>query len=200
MTSITKKLAAANAAPLRYLDVVVSLDRDSSEKVDALIAELAASKESNDDRLSAPTEASAIQEKIDAIMAEQVDSLVTLRFTRLPGDEWTGITRLCPPNPASIMDRHYKYSMDNATKLAAQFRDSTGRAYGHVVDGDELTELIVNPVTKEDPTPINEWANIFSKISGPDFTSIVDTIYGLNVHGPTERYNELLKISASLTA
>lgn len=189
MTSITDKLAAANAAPLRHLDVVVSLDRDSSEKVDALTAELAASKESNDDRLSAPTAASSIQEQIDAINAEQVDSLVTLRLTRLPGDDWTGITRLCPPNPDSILDRHYKYSMDAASKRAVQFHDKAGRAYGQVVDGEELSDLTEA-----------EWAVIFARISGPDFTSIVDTIYNLNVYGPTERYKELLKISASLTA
>lgn len=200
MTSFTNKLAAAKAAPPRYLDVMVSLDKDSSEKVEALTDELAAAKESNDDRLGAPTAASVVQEKIDAILAEQVDSLVTLRFTRLPGDEWAAITRLCPPNPKSLLDTHYRYSMDDACKLAAQYRDDSGKAYGHVVEGDQLTELTVNPVTKADPNPLNEWEDIFSLMSGPEFTAVVDTIYGLNVHGPTSRLNELVKISASLTA
>lgn len=200
MTSFKNKLADAKSAPPRYADVVVSLDKDSSEKLEALTDELAAAKKSNDDRLGAPTAASVVQEKIDAILAEQVDSLVTLRFTRLPGDEWGAITRLCPPNAGSIIDRHYKYSMDDASKLAAQFVDDKGNRYGHVVEGGELTALTVNPVTEKDPNPVNEWEDIFSLMSGPEFTAVVDTIYGLNVYGPTARLNELVKISASLTA
>jgi hypothetical protein len=200
MTSITSKLAAAKAAPRRTLDVVVSLDKDLSEQRAALEAEMTAAKESNDDRLSAPTAAEGVQEKLDELYALEADALVTLRFTRLPGDEWTALTQLCPPNPESYVDRFYKFGLSAVCKLAAQYRDEAGRAYGHVVEGDELTELTVNPVTKEDPDPINEWEDIFSELSGPEFTSIVDAIYSLNVHGPTTRYNELVKISASLTA
>lgn len=200
MSSITEKIAAAKAAPRPTADVTVSLIRDLAEKRAELTAELAAAKESNDDRLSAPTAASVVQEKLDAILAEEADSLVDLRFTMLPGDVWTSLTRLCPPDPNSLLDMHYRYNLNEVCKLAAQYVDADGRSYGHVVEGDELTVLTVHRATKSNPNPTNEWRDLFTATSGPEFSSIVDTLYGLNVYGPTERFNELKKVSASLTA
>jgi len=58
----------------------------------------------------------------------------------------------------------------------------------------------VQQKTRSNPTPTDEWQEIFDTISGPEFTTIVDTLYSLNVYGPTERLAELKKRSASLTA
>jgi len=63
-----------------------------------------------------------------------------------------------------------------------------------------LVALTVHQKTKSNPDPTDEWEDIFSRISGPEFTTIVDTLYSLNVHGPSERMAELKKRSASLTA
>lgn len=200
MTSITEKIAAAKAAPRQTLDVTIALDKDLAKRREELVAEVAAAKAKNDDRLSAPTEADAVQEKLDEILAQEADSLVQFRFTKLPGDAWADITRLCPPNPDSIFDVHYNFDLNEVCKIAAQYVDSSGRHYGHVVEGDELTTLTANPVTKADPTPLNEWEDIFAEMSGAEFAAVVDTIYSLNVYGPTARLNALVKISASLTA
>ena len=200
MTSTSEKLAASKAAPRQTLDVTISLNRDLSEEREALLAELEAAKESNDDRMSAPTAASQVQERLDVILDAEMDTLIDLRFTRLPGDAWTKITQLCPPNPDSLLDMHYRYSMVDACKLAAKFVGTDGTVYGHVVEDDELVALTVHQKTKSNPDPTDEWEDIFSRISGPEFTTIVDTLYSLNVKGPAERMAELKKRSASLTA
>jgi hypothetical protein len=187
MSSFKEKMAASKAMPRPTLDVSVSLNRDLSEKREALMAELAEAKANADDRMSAPTAASAVQVRLDEILAEEDDTLITLRFTRLPGDAWNALTRLCPPNTASILDMHYRYGLDAVCKLAAAFVDADGVSYGHIVEVDDLT------VTKD-------WADIFATISGPEFSTIVDTLYSLNVYGPSERLAELKKRSASLTA
>jgi hypothetical protein len=189
LSSITEKIAAAKAAPRNTLEVVVSLAKDLSEQRAALEAELAAAKDSNDDRLGAPTAASVVQDKLDEILALEADSLITLRFTKLPGDAWTNLTRLCPPDAESLIDMHYKFDLNAVCKLAAQYVDSAGTAYGHVVEGDGLTSLTSS-----------DWVDLFAELSGPEFTAVVDTIYSLNLYGPAARYKELLKISASLTA
>jgi hypothetical protein len=49
-------------------------------------------------------------------------------------------------------------------------------------------------------TTTTEWPQIFEAISGPEFSTIVDALYSLNVYGPSERLAELKKRSASLTA
>ncbi|TFD61131.1 hypothetical protein E3T43_01285 [Cryobacterium sp. Hh7] len=200
MTSLSDKIAAAKAAPRDHLDVTVSLNKDMSEAVEALTAELATAKKSNDDRLGAPTAASIVQEKIDAVLSEAVDQLVTMRFTQLPGDEWRVLTQMCPPNPELILDRRLGYSVIDTCKLAAQYEDKAGRFYGHVVDGDELTVPIAHKVTKTNPDPTNEWQDMYSLMSGPEFTAIVDTIYALNVDAPIKRLNAVKNHSASLTA
>jgi hypothetical protein len=187
MSSFVEKMAAAKAAPRPTLDVTVSLNKDLSEQRAALEAELVAAKVANDDRLSAPTAASAVQERLDAILDEEADTLIVVRFTRLPGDAWNALTRLCPPNPASILDMHYRYGLDAVCKMAAQFISDDGTVYAHIVEGDELTTT-------------NEWPQIFEAISGPEFSTIVDALYSLNVYGPSERLAELKKRSASLTA
>lgn len=187
MSSFKQKIAASKAMPRQTIDVSVSLDRDLSERRDALLAELALAKSSNDDRMSAPTEASKIQASLDAILAEDDDSLVTLRFTRLPGDAWNKLGRMCPPDPGSNLDLYYRYNLDGVCKLAAKYVDVDGTAFGHVVEGDILS------TTKE-------WDELFSAISGPEFSLIVDALYSLNVYGPSERLAELKKRSASLTA
>jgi len=200
MSSASEKIAAAKAAPRPTTDVTVSLVRDLAEQREALTVELAEATKDNDDRLSAPTAASVVQEKIDAIMAAEADSLITLRFTQLPGDAWTALTRLCPPDPNSLLDMHYRYNLNEVCKLAARFIDADGRSYGHVVDGDDLAVLTVHRATKTNLDPTDEWRDVFAATSGPEFSAIVDALYGLNVYGPSERLAELKKRSASLTA
>jgi hypothetical protein len=187
MSSFKEKMAAAKMAPRQTMDVSVSLNRDLAEKREELLAELAAARENNDDRMSAPTAASSIQTKLDAILTEEDDTLIVLRFTRLPGDAWNALTRLCPPTPGSILDAHYRYGLDAVCKLAAKYVDPDGLPFGHVVEGDELTTT-------------TDWDDIFAAISGPEFSTIVDTLYALNVYAPTERLAELKKRSASLLA
>ena len=200
MTSITDKLTAAKAAPKSNVEVTVSLVSDIAEKREALFAELEAAKTVNDDRAGMKTATSVIQEKIDTILEQEVDTLITLRFTRLPGDTWTRLSRLCPPTPATL-DQHLGYGLDETCKLAAKYVDErTGDVYGQVVNGDSLETPVVQIKTKSNPEPTDEWQDIFTATSGPEFRAIVDAIYGINVHYAVERLSELKKLSARLTA
>ena len=200
MSTTSEKIAAAKAAPRDFLDVTVSLNKNLSEQREALEAALADAKTSNDDRLGAPTAESIVQAKLDALLNEAVDTLVTLRFTVLPGDEWSALTRMCPPNPEVVLDRHFGYSLNAVAKLAAKYVSSDGTVYGHAVEGDSLTVPVQHLVTKTNPNPTNEWNDMFSLMSGPEFGTIVDTIYGLNVDAPNKRLNAAKNHLASLTA
>lgn len=200
MTTLSDKIAAAKAAPRPSIDITVSLNKDLSEAVETLTAELEAAKKSNDDRLGAPTAASVVQGKIDAILAEEVDTLVTMRFTRLPGDVWTRLSRQCLPDPSNILDRELRYGLVETCKLAAQHVAEDGTVYGHIVDGDDLSVPTVHRVTKSNPIPTNEWLELFALMSGAEVTAIVDSLYLLNSYGPAQRVNALKNHSASLTA
>lgn len=187
MSVFSQKLATAKAAPRPHIDVVVSLNKDLSERREALILELDSAKASNDDRLTNKPASEIVQEKLDALMEAETDTLVTLRFIQLPGDAWNRITGLCPPDPDNILDRHYQYGLAAACRLAAVFQDD--RHYSGVLEGDTFTAL-----------SDEEWADLFALMSGPEVGSVVDAVYGVNVFGPTERLNGLKKALASLTA
>ena len=200
MTTLSDKIAAAKSAPRPSIDVTVSLNKDLSEAVEALASELEAAKKSNDDRLGAPTAASVLQGKIDALLLEDVDTLVTMRFTRLPGDVWARLGRESLPDATNLLDRELRYNLIEVCKKAAQYVADDGTAYGHVVDGEDVTAPTVHRATDTNPAPTNEWLEMFALMSGPEFTAIVDALYMLNAWGPVKRVNELKKVSASLTA
>lgn len=188
MSGFSERLAAAKSAPRPTKDVQVLLDDDLAARREALQAEIDAAKAEaeNDPRLTGanPTEGK-IQKKLDALLKESKEALVTLRFTRLPGDKWADITARCPVRVDAPIDRQYGYNMQAASMIAAPL-------CGVRVDGDEEIPLTVTAATEDTPA-VNEWADLFTTITGHEFIRIMDAIYEMNEYAPAERINSLKK-------
>jgi hypothetical protein len=185
MTSFSERLAAAKAAARPTRDVQVLLDADLSEKREELRAELERVKATaaNDPRLSAvDPEETDLQEKLDAVLEESADALVTLRFTRLPGNEWSDLTSRCPVRLDAPIDRQYGYNMQAVSTLAAPIS-------GVRVEDDAEVSL-------ED----SEWVDLFETISGHEFILVMDAIYELNEYEPAQRVSSLKKALATRPA
>lgn len=187
MSTFAEKLAAGKAAPRPHADVTVLLDADLVAERDRLQAIIGASKSPK-----APAKVAALKE-LEELMATAGDALVTLRFTQLPGNEWTALTSKCPPRPFVPVDVQYGYDYDAATIAAARFVDASGRAYGTRLEGDEEVALIVEAKSPQNPEPTDEWADLLSILSGHEIRNIRNTIWGLNEYLPKLRIEQMGK-------
>lgn len=195
MSKFKERLAAAKAAPKPFRDVTITLDADIAEKRAVLKEELEAARAeaANDQRLTAvnPREAE-IQGKLDELYELTEDSLITLRFTRLPGDQWAEVTARCPVRLDAPIDSVYGYDMHKAARLAAPL-------CGVLVEGDELVPLRVEKATGEHEG-IDEWRDLFATIAGVEYIAIIDALYDLNVYEPSNRVDQLKKELATRPA
>jgi len=172
LSSFSEKLAAARAArPTK--DVQVVLDGELSIERDRLLAQL--ENAGDDQRLGAKSEADEIRERLDALAEAAADSLVTLRFTRMPGREWAELNSHHPVRPDVPLDRHFGYNYDALCEDAA-------KRSGVRVEGDEVVSL-----TDE------EWAELFDVLSGSEIGLIRDAVWSLNEYEPQQRLNTLVK-------
>lgn len=195
MTSFSERLQAAKAAPRPTLDVQVLLDADLSARREELQAALDRARVSaeNDQRLASdPNDDPAVvkvQKKLDALITESAGALVTLRFTSLPGSQWADITARCPVRLDAPIDRQYGYNMQAASTFAAPLCGV------RVEDGVEVP-LLVTPAASGVPA-VDEWADLFTTITGHEFIRIMDAIYELNEYAPAQRIAQAKKRSAS---
>ena len=196
MSTFSEQLAAAKAAARPTKDVQVILDPGLSQKRAELLAEVEAAKAKaeNDPRLTAVDEEELkVQEKLDALLEASANSLRTIRFAQLPGDKWGDITSRCPVRLDAPIDRSYGYNMQQASMMAAPL---CGVAVEE--DGTEVP-LIVSDATADSPA-VDEWADLFERITGHEFIRIMDAIYELNEWAPGERINTLKKQLANRPA
>ncbi len=155
------KLAAAKAAPRPFatvsvaLDTVVSRKREAlSDEYDQIQADLSdamtrleeAEKPKPDLRLGKGTGVKAIKTEIadlearaqaatDAVAAlepEFAESLVDLKFIRVPGDEWAEMTMNNPVRPGVMVDKVIGYNVAAVTRAASL-------KHGFVIEGDGKT-------------------------------------------------------------
>lgn len=175
MSSFSERLSAAKEADRPTREVVVCLDSVVSEQRAKLKAELEEARNPSDARLSMAPDEELIQSKLDELMELTEEALVTLRFTRLSGAEWSEIAARCPVRLDVAIDRQYGYNIHAACRIAAPLS-------GVVVDGDS-----VEKITEE------EWNDLFSTISGHEFGLIVDAIYALNEWEPASHVAQLKK-------
>lgn len=186
--SFSEQLAKAKAAARPSKDVQVLIDGGLSDErvamqgdVERLQAEAA-----SDQRLTGENpKVKAAQKKLNAFLEKSHDALVTLRFTRLPGDQWAEITARCPVRVDAPIDRQYGYNMTAVCKLAAPLS-------GVRVDGDAEVPLLVTKAAEGVPA-VDEWADLFETISGHELGRIIDAVYELNEYAPAQRINELKK-------
>lgn len=181
MSALSGKLAAAREArPTR--DVRVVLDGELAREIDRLNDELETAKAlagEEDGRLGVKTRAQEIEARMESVRAAAQDSVVTLRFTRLPGRDWAVLTSRFPPRGDVPIDKHYGYDYDAVCEAAAA---ASGVM---VVDGEAV------PLTVDADT--NEWAELFEVLTGRDVQEIRDAQWNLNEYEPQERLNLLVK-------
>jgi hypothetical protein len=195
MSTFSEKLASAKAAPRKTKDVQILLDVDLAEQREALRAELekARADATADQRLaSSNPNVDAVQERLDKLITDSAESLITLRFERLSGDAWSEITARCPVRLDAPIDRQYGYNMHGVCKLAAPL--SGGR-----VEGDTVIPLTVTKASEGIPA-VDEWADLFETISGHEMVLIIDAIYDLNAWDPAHQVASLKKELATRPA
>lgn len=175
MSSFSERLSAAKEAERPTREVMVCLDTAISEKRAVLQAELEAARNPVDARLSMAPDEEVIQSKLDELNELTGDALVTLRFTRLSGAEWSEIAARCPVRLDVPIDRQYGYNIHAACRVAAPLS-------GVVVDGESVEKI-----------SDEEWSDLFSTISGHEFGLIVDAIYALNEWEPASHVAQLKK-------
>jgi hypothetical protein len=186
MVSFDDRLAAAKVRPKQHQDVEVLLDSDLSDKREALrlALEVAKATTQSDQRLSAvDTESADLEAQLNDLIEESADSIIRLRFYRLPGEVWADIVSRCPARIGAPMDEHYGYNMQQAAKLAAPIN-------GVRVDGDELVPLRYEAATTDSPA-VNQWADLWQSIAGSEASRIESAIWELNVYEPDSRMGQI---------
>lgn len=196
MSTFSERLAAAKNAPRPFRDVQVILDAGLSEQREELRKALVAAKAeaSGDERLSGGINprVAEVQEKLDAVLDASAESLVTLRFTRMSGDEWSEVTARNPLRLDVPIDRHYGYNMNGVCRSAAPVS-------GARLEGDELIPLEVVRGTAGAPA-VDEWSDLFGTIGGHEMGLIIEAVYELNEWEPAHRIDLLKKGLATRTA
>jgi hypothetical protein len=206
-----EKLAAAQNAPRPFdtmsvaLDTIVSRKRETlGTRLDVIVANLdeaedrldAAKNPGPDARLSKNTGVKAIEAEItslekdrdalrDEIMAlepEFADTLVDLKFVRVPGDEWAEMVMHNPIRQDVLIDKVLGYNVPAVTRVAAL-------KYGFVVEGDADIQLTAD-----------QWDQLFNTISGSEMTNVLNTIYSLNAGEPEQAVEIAKKASAAMLA
>lgn len=227
-SSLNDLIAGARNAKRAHRDVDITLNQAVAEQLEALDGRIlkleqeqitvsqAAAAELDDAtvnaRLADPRKAQ-IEETRDKRIAELTagieqataerdgiadGTLITIRFTQLPGQAWAEITARNPERPDVLIDRLYHYNYHEAAKQAAVYRDPAeagGRVYAELVtpaDGD--AEPALEPITGE------QWAGIFEVISGHEFERIASAIWDLNDYGPEQRIAAAGKASRASSA
>lgn len=157
--------------------VTVTLDQDVSTRLVDLEAQLEAEKQKPlDGRLSKKSPLVVLQEQIDAVKAEYVNTLVDLKFSRMEGTGWNDLTIVNPPREDSLPDKLiFGYNIHAVTRAAA------------VVSG-----VLVEDDGSERELTQEQWDDLFVLLSGKDSEKIGNAIYALN-EGESERAVELGK-------
>jgi hypothetical protein len=158
MSKLRKSL---DKATFRFEDVDVCLDGEASVERDRLYKELG--EAANTPRLTmSPPPIAEVQARIDALEDSMRESLVTLRFRTLSFERWNAIIALEPPREGVAIDARKGYNIVTATKRAAE-------ASGWSVDGDST-----------EPVALDEWKDLWEKLSGGDFDRIWGAVTRLN--------------------
>lgn len=186
MTTFSERLAAAKAAPRPFKDVKVLLDAGLAERRDVLLAQLEAAevRDAEDLRLAAPSDerSAPIRAQLDDVSREALAAVLTVRITRIPGDDWAEIVSRNPARLDVPIDKHYGYNYDAVCNDAAVFRDDDGTAFAHLVEGEDLV-----------PLERSEWFDLISVISGSEATELRDAIWSLNEYEPSKALDLLVK-------
>jgi hypothetical protein len=184
-------LTRSEQRPRTFKDVVVCLDGDIADRIAALRARVKTLTEQAalDQRLAAGEHPDivALREEVQDLQDRAIDSLVTLRFYRIPGHAWSELSLHHPVRADVPVDRHYGYNISTLSLAAAAFVDTeTDTAFGFRVDGDEELRLTAE-----------QWTRLFSVLSGSEVTDVQNAVWALNEADPAGRIDALVKGSGA---
>lgn len=181
--NFSERLEAAQKRGRPSKIVTVSLNDEVSGRLNALREQLEAEKQKpQDPRLSKKSPIALLLQEIDEVEAEFAGTLVDLKFTRLPGSDWSDLTIVNPPREDSLPDKMvFGYNVHAVTRAAAT-------RSGVLVEGGTEREL-----TEQ------EWADLFEVLSGSDHERIVNAVYSLN-EGDSNQAVELGKALRAATS
>lgn len=127
---------------------------------------------------------------IDVVIGK---NLYTLQFVRAGGKLWAATTAMYPATSGSLVALRYGYDAHAVVQVIAE-KTGTVRLNGEVV------ELLVEKKTPENPTPVNEWSDLFGVLDGHSFSLVADAIWALNEWGPEQQVAALKKASLIVSA
>jgi hypothetical protein len=180
MSTFAEKLAA-KAAARPTLDVPILLAAELVAEKERLEAIIAAGD--SDPRLGAVSPVVDAQAELDKLEEAAGDSLITLRFTQMPGEKWTELTSKLPVRPNVPIDESVGYNYDAAAIHAVQFVDGAGKPYGVRIEyGAEV------------PLDASEWVALFDALSGYEVAQIRNAVWGLNEYLPKQQVAAMGKL------
>ena len=122
-------------------------------------------------------------EPVDVLVA---DEPVTVQFYRANPTDWARVTAQFPAQTGNIFAVKYGYDIHKVVPAIAEIT-------GFVIEDGEEVELTVEQPSKDNPEPVNEWADLIAALDGHSFGLVTDAIWGLNEWGPQVRLAELKK-------
>lgn len=200
--SISERIAASSGQKPEYKLVDVVLDGAIAAQVSEIEdriagleteiseheqekARIAPERKFSDPRPKALDEKiTAIQEQIAAAEAEadalREGTVVTLRFDRLPGNQWAEIAARHPARLDVVVDRISGYNYQATAREAAPL-------CGYVVGKDDAGED-----TREDLTP-EDWVKLWPILSGRETEQIQNSLWELNDWNPRKKIERAKK-------
>lgn len=199
MSSIDEKIARAKEAQAvnrPHRDISVTLDAGLSAERDELEEEREALNEErsrllkpDDQRLGFDPDTSeidkrlkALDKKLQDVGARELDTLITIRLYRLPGDAWNELTVRNPMREGAQFDERFGYNIHGVVKQAVE-------SFGRLLEGDAEQTL----------TP-DQWGEIWPILGGAEFAAIADLVYAQNVLEPAARSARLKNSYEAATA
>lgn len=209
-------LDQAVAEQVEAIDLrIVQLEQQQIERATEADEDLA--EATRDARMASPAKGElekARDEDLERIAAQLAEleaerdaltegTVVTLRFTQIPGQAWAEIAARHPARADVTLDRVYGYNYHEVAKAAALYHDPAatplgpiGRGYVDRVippDSDDGEETI-EPVTPE------QMLGILEIVTGHEFERIASGIWDLNDYGPQQRLANAGKASRAGSA
>ncbi|TLF33230.1 hypothetical protein [Microbacterium sp. 5K110] len=180
-------LTRSEQRPRAFKDVHVCLDGDIAERISSLRAQITdfAAEAATDQRLASGEnpKVTELKMQIDDLRERAMESLVTLRFYRIPGHAWSELSLHHPVRADVPVDRHYGYNISTLSLAAAAYVDQdTDTAYGYRVEDDEEHRLT-----------LEQWARLFAVLSGSEVTDVQNAVWSLNEAEPASRLDALVK-------
>lgn len=139
------------------------------------------------EQLAKAKAAKEAKRETEDVEVEVAGELVKLRFTEMDGPDWSALTIKYQPRDDVLVDQRFQYNVHAVCRDAAPLS-------GVRLDGDDEVALTVDPKAKP---PVDEWADLFSVISGHDFTVISDAIWSLNEWAAHTRLEQAKKGSSA---